>query len=357
MAALLAWSLSLTLAAANPPAADGGALPGQGWVDLDALVRAAPDWQRVEELKSQARALREAADNVAPALLPEVPPDRVPTPPGAQPITGALEDKAAAAERQLLAEALLSEIAADRRRDQAAHSPRLHRELVERLAAAQIAWESWQTALNRDEQLARSNLAEALRTAVARQREDLTAELNVLDATDAAVSGLRRAELEAGVSDALRRSAAQLDRQLDQTSQEGQRRADRAVAQRAAEQAQAAAQLAQMRAQAAQPPGQPPVTIDLTRWRQTMADQTAQLQTRRAADRAAWLAAAAQLDAAAAALAEDLAQKLPGRLALTVTMLAHDAHVELRLTPVPGWPEVTAQVAQRLAAPPAGALP
>jgi hypothetical protein len=351
MAGLVIFGVGLMLAAGDvspslPP------LPAAGWVEVGALVKGSPQWRRVADLRRQAAALRASADSVAPAVLPTVPPERLPVPPTAQPVSGGFETKAAQLELQLLREAALSEMAAERRRQLAAQSGRLRREVLARLIASQEDWLRWEDSLGADQQMARTTLALEAHRDGGKLPAEAQVDLNLLDGVSSAVAATRRREQQGTLARYARQRLTEATSALDAHTAEQLRAADLALAQRAKEQSADLAALRQARAELAGPSAAQPQGLDLAPWKATLAEQGQALDADHAADREALAAAAAGLEAAADELAKRLAERLPQDIALGLKMVEDDAGVRLYTEPrdQEGRPDVTAAVAAHLAA-------
>ncbi|MBI5833311.1 MAG: hypothetical protein HZB16_13520 [Armatimonadetes bacterium] len=310
---------------------------------LDALVAADSAWARVDGLRLTATQLRLAADQVAPLVLPELPPTQVKLPENEGPRDEDLSRRAAAMELQILRESHLSQIASARRRALAASLPALQREWLTTLRDSKLANLARSTGLSEAQGAERINLDLQLAAVAGAEAMPWDVERNALDAAEGAVAALWRADLEDGATAWLRDRLARQTAELDAIDAEAVAVAEGDVAARRAEQEASAALLAA--AAAATPDkGLGPLAgplLDLSVWRTELAAALAEGEAARGRRAARWRLAADSWEQHAEHLTRDLRADLATRLSRRLGALATMAQVRIELAPTGGLPDVT----------------
>lgn len=330
-----------------------GALPPEGSVDVDALVRADSRWQRVERLRTEAARLRALAAAPAELTWPASPPPERSDVGGAGELRAEdYETKAEAVELQLLREALLDEIAANRQRRLSARSDELAAALRDRQRQTLDSLYGWEHDIARAQVVERTTWTAQLANERLRpdDAERIRRDLSTLDALVGGVAELRRREALVGATRQAREATAAMLAELDRQASEERRRADRELARRELELAAAAAQREAYRRERLGERAALTVDLQLDDWRRELAERPAAAVAQQAAGRETLVAEAEALEAQATALAARLDALLRPRVLAWVTVIQRQDGVTLHTTPADGVPDITAAVAARIAA-------
>ena len=329
--------------------------PSEGFVDLDGLARRGPGWQQVQALRAQARALRAASALLPPVVVGPVAPDRVPPTPQMEQDATRVETQmfapqALSLEIQVLREAYLSQIGADRRRGLSAQATRLAAELLRAIREEQLRRSDWELALVRSQQLERLNVALHLREADVAAKPRYLALRDALDALGEAVAEQWRREQAPLVTRRLRTRLEEVGAQLSRDAAQQQSEADRVLVEREVELAEAARLF-----RAAQEAGRvrrPELDVDLAlaAWHATMAQRGQRLAAARAQGQSVDAERAAALEAEADRLERGLAADSRKRAAAWVALVARRERVRLVTAAAPGLADLTARVADAVAA-------
>jgi len=343
--ALACWFATATFAA--------GELPPVGYVDLDALLAADPTIRRADLLQDAAVVLRDFAAR-APLTTPPPPPAES-LPGGVGLLAGPApegERDAAELELALLREALAEQIARHRDHAIAEYSRDQARQLAAYDEARLLETWHWQQSLGLAQRYERINLALQLEQAnlATGDAPRLQLELKVLDTLSRAAAGARERDATEARMEYARDQAQEIRDSLRHELAQEEREADRAVARRELELTDEAVRREVYRLDTLKQLGQLEVDLELAGWRQVLAGRLAAVRARRTTLQAAYRDAADALLASAEQSRAAAAKSARPRLLAWLRHLSNRTGTTLVLQPQNGIPDVTAEIAARVAA-------
>lgn len=335
-----------------------GSLPEQGYVDLAQLVRSHPRYARVSRLRVAAERLR----------LTELP-AAAPTPPLPTARAGAVGNGEAApaddlgtaeVELAIFRAALAEEVESNRQRRLDSRSEDLFAELRERRAAGRNDQSAWERSMAAGQVLDRTIRAglEAMHTPVGPSGQ---AAMDRAERASAAASGVgsalaeqRRAEEHVAATRRDRQAVQGVFDALDGAARDERRQAERRLAGRESQLEEEARRRAAYRGEHFAQLGTREVDLALGEWRETLDQRIETAEQRLRTERGQLGLAAEALDRQAAAAESGLLEALRRRVKALLPLLGRELGIVLTTDAGAGWPDVTAQVAERLAALEAG---
>ncbi|MBI2301761.1 MAG: hypothetical protein HYU66_22895 [Armatimonadetes bacterium] len=338
-----------------------GSLPEQGYVDVAQLVRSDPRYARVSRLRDAAERLRRTD---LPAAAPTPPLPTAVAGAGANGDTGPEEDlNTFEVELSIYRAALSEEVESNRQRRLDSRSEELFDELKRRRAASRDDQSAWERSMAAAQVIDRATAAawealDALHAPVTPSgqagMERAKSASAAARAVGIALAAQRRTEEHVSATRRERQQVQGVFDGLDRTARDERRQAERRLAGRESQLEDEARRRTAYRGEHFAQLGAREVDLSLGEWRKALDQRFETAEQRLSAERGQFDLAAEALDRQAAAAETELLGALRRRVTALLPLLGRELGIVLTTDAAAGWPDVTAQVAERLAALEAG---